>query len=73
MKEMEKKQKTKNGEDELLTPSHKRKGLVVPADCAPAWDGTLIWGWGMDMEDGIPALMPALTPPAAPPAIPGPA
>lgn len=51
-------------------PSHKRKGLVVSAGCAPAWVCKLITGWGMDMEDGIPALIPALTPPVA---IPGPA
>lgn len=58
----------KGGGGRLTTP-HKRKGLVVPAGCAPAWEGMLISGWGMDMEDGIPAA----TPPTAPAAIPGPA
>ena len=48
---------------------HKRKGLVVPVGCVPAWGGMLIRGWGMDMGAGIPALMP--TPPAGPTPIPG--
>lgn len=50
-----------------MTP-HKRKGLVVPAGCAPAWEGMLIRGWGMDMDEGIPAVAP----PTAPAATPGP-
>lgn len=41
---------------------HKRKGLVGPAGCVPAWGGMLIRGWGMDMEAGIPAFIPALAP-----------
>lgn len=49
-----------------VTPPHKRKGLVVPPGCAPAWGGKLIRGWGMDMEA---AFIP--TPPPAPIPIPG--
>lgn len=48
---------------------HKRKGLVVPAGCAPAWGGMLISGCGMDIEAGIPAVAPK--PPMAPTPIPG--
>lgn len=65
-KEKERKKKREGAE----TPPHKRKGLVVPAGCVPAWGGILISGWGMDMEAGIPALIPAFAP-AAPTPIPG--
>lgn len=56
-----------------LSPFHKRKGLVVPVGCVPAWGCMLIRGCGMDMEAGIPALIPACapTPPTAPTPIPG--
>lgn len=49
------------------SPPHKRKGLVVPAGCDPAWGGMLIRGWGMDMEAGIPAFIP--TPPTPIPGV----
>lgn len=57
----------------LLIPQsspHKRKGLVVPVGCVPAWGGMLIRGWGMDIEAGMPALMPIVVPPPTGP-IPG--
>lgn len=43
------------------SPPHKRKGLVAPAGCVPAWGGMLIRGWGRDIP----------TPPTAPIPIPG--
>lgn len=43
------------------SPPHKRKGLVVPVGCVPAWGGMLIRGWGMDIP----------TPPIVPTPIPG--
>lgn len=47
---------------DMSSPSHKRKGLVVPVGCVPAWGGMLIRGWGMDMEAGVPALIPVFAP-----------
>lgn len=77
LKEPQSKRSKERGEGGLLwgklSPFHKRKGLVVPVGCVPAWGGMLISGWGMDMEAGIPALIAAFapTPPTAPTPIPG--
>lgn len=57
---------TRHRQRVLGASPHKRKGLVVPAACAPAWGGMLIRGCGMD---GIPALAPI--PPTVPTAMPG--
>lgn len=68
-REEERKEGVSLGKVVPQSPPHKRKGLVVPVGCVPAWGGMLIRGWGMDTEAGIPTFVP--TPPTAPIPIPG--